>query len=73
MFVVERIKAGGVKSEYLKLMAKVERTRQKSLSHNANVPPIEKEEMVYFGQLKGTLYIKGDITAPVDEEWDANS
>lgn len=33
--------------------------------------PIEKKKRPYFGWMKGTIQIKGDIIKPIDEKWDA--
>jgi prevent-host-death family protein len=39
----------------------------------AKLVPVESKPMKLFGALKGTVKIKGDIVAPIDEAWDAES
>ena len=39
----------------------------------ARLVPIEDEEPVnFFGRMRGTATINGDITAPIGEKWDAD-
>ncbi len=75
--MTEYMKAGQFKAECLKVMDRVKRTRRKIIITKHNIPvaqliPVEEGEVAAFGRLKGTIHFKGDITAPVDEVWDAN-
>jgi prevent-host-death family protein len=75
--MTEYMKAGLFKAKCLKVMDRVKRTRRKIIITKRNVPiaqlvPVEEGEVAAFGRLKGTVHIKGDIIAYVDEAWDAN-
>ena len=37
----------------------------------AKLVPIEEGPIDLYGALKGSVKIKGDIIAPIDERWDA--
>lgn len=69
------MKAGQFKSQCLKVMDKVKRTKKRVIITKRNVPvaqlvPIEpEEEKPIFGCMKGTIEIKGDITKPTGEKW----
>lgn len=59
-------------------MERVRRTRRRIIITKRNIPvaqlvPIEEKEISAFGKLKGTLHIKGDLMAPINEVWDANN
>ncbi len=72
------VQAGVFKAKCLKIMEEVG-TYQCDVvitKHNkpiAKLVPIEKTHLTLFGQMKGTLHIKGDLTKPIGEEWDACS
>ncbi len=73
----EYMKAGKFKTECLKVMDRVKKTRRKVIITKHNVPvaqlvPIEEKEQSLFGKLKGTVHFKGDIISPINEEWDAD-
>jgi prevent-host-death family protein len=75
--MAEYMKAGQFKAECLKVMDRVKRTRRKIIITKHNIPvaqliPVEEVEVAAFGRMRGTVHFKGDITAPVDEVWDAN-
>jgi len=58
-------------------MDEVMRTHIHLIITKRNVPvaeliPIESKKRPYFGWMKGTIELTGDIIAPIDEEWDAN-
>lgn len=71
------MKAGQFKAKCLKVMDRVRRTRRKIIITKRNIPvaqlvPVEEKEVVAFGKLKGTVHVKGDLIAPIDETWNAN-
>ncbi len=74
----KKIAAGQFKAQCLQLMDHV---REKHLSfiitkHGvpiAKLVPFEEQPLSLYGALKGTVKIKGDIIAPIDEKWDAES
>jgi prevent-host-death family protein len=75
-YMTEYIQAGKFKARCLKLMDKVQRTKRKIIITKRNKPiaqlvPIEEDEGVLFGKMKGTIHIVGDIISPIDEVWDA--
>ena len=75
--MTEYMKAGQFKAKCLKVMDRVRRTRRKIIITKRNVPvaqlvPIEEKEVIAFGKLKGTMHVKGDLIAPIDEAWNAN-
>ena len=72
------IPAAIFKAECLRLMDEVARTGQPVVitKHGrpvAQLAPIPAQSRSLFGYMKNTLKIKGDIVAPVDEEWSAVS
>ncbi len=70
------LQAGKFKAQCLQLMDEV---KQKHISititkHGkpvAKLVPIEESDEDFFGCLKGTVTIQGDIVAPIDVEWEA--
>lgn len=75
--MTEYMKAGQFKAQCLKVMDKVKRTRRSVVITKRNVPvarltPIEGQDSIVFGKLKGTVHYHGDIIAPIDEAWNAN-
>lgn len=72
------IPAGQFKAECLKIMDEVARTGRPVVVTKHGKPivqlvPAPKPQVAYFGQMKGTVTIKGDIVAPLDEAWSALS
>jgi prevent-host-death family protein len=72
------IPAAVFKAECLKLMDEVARTGQPVVitKHGkpvAQLVPIPAQSRSFFGYMKNTVQIKGDVIAPVDEEWSALS
>lgn len=70
------MQAGKFKAECLKVMDRVSRTKRRVVITKHRKPivqivPIEKESSL-FGILRGTVHVKGDLIAPIGEEWDAN-
>lgn len=68
------IGAGEFKAKCLNLMDKVNK-QQRSIVITKHGKPIAKlvpyaqESKPMYGVLKGTVTIKGDIIAPIDEKW----
>jgi prevent-host-death family protein len=72
------IPAAVFKAECLKLMDEVARTGQPVVitKHGkpvAQLVPIPAQSRTLFGYMKNTVKIKGDVIAPIDEEWSALS
>jgi len=72
------IPAAVFKAECLKLMDEVARTGQPVVitKHGkpiAQLVPIPARSRTLFGYMKNTVKIKGDVIAPIDEEWSALS
>jgi prevent-host-death family protein len=72
------IPAAVFKAECLKLMDEVARTGQPVVitKHGkpvAQLVPITAQSSTLFGYMKNTVKIKGDVIAPIDEEWSALS
>ena len=71
------VQAGKFKAECLRLMDEVEETMEPIVitKHGkpvAQLVPIPGPEKKLFGWMEGTVRIKGDVIAPVNEEWDAD-
>ncbi len=70
------VSAGEFKAKCLKLMDEV-RERHKELiitKHGkrvAKLVPVEEKAPELFGFLQGSMNIKGDIMAPINEDWEA--
>jgi prevent-host-death family protein len=72
----KKIGAGEFKAKCLQIMDEVMNTHIHVVITKHNVPiaalvPIEKEIKPSFGWMKGTIHIKGNIVAPINEDWDA--
>jgi prevent-host-death family protein len=72
------IPAAQFKAECLKLMDQVEKTREPIVitKHGrpvAQLAPVSAEPESLFGYMKDTLKITGDVSAPIDVEWSAES
>lgn len=71
------IQAGKFKAECLKIMDDVQAKKYSIIITKRNKPiaklvPLEEENSaLLFGKMKGTAHIKGDLTQPTGEEWDA--
>ena len=73
------ISAGEFKAKCLKLMDNVARTHEpvlitkhgKPVAMMVPVPPAPTASL--FGYMAGTAIVRGDIVAPVDVEWEAES
>lgn len=72
------VQAGVFKAQCLKMMDQVQHTHQPLLITKRGKPivkvvPIGDEELIFFGKLKGTASVTGDLLKPIDEVWDADS
>jgi prevent-host-death family protein len=75
IFMVKKIAAAQFKAQCLQLMDYVKEKHAELIitKHGnpiAKLIPIEEEPVNLYGALKGTVKIKGDIIAPIDEPWD---
>ena len=73
---MEPIKASEFKAKCLKLMDQVAETGEtlvitKNGRPVAELRPVTKRVDTLFGAHKGLIEIKGDIIAPLDEDWEA--
>jgi prevent-host-death family protein len=69
--------AAEFKANCLKIMAEVERTREPVLVTKRGRPlvrlvPAVEERPKLRGALEGWMTIRGDIVAPLEDEWEAN-
>jgi prevent-host-death family protein len=76
--MLKKIAAAQFKAQCLQLMDNVKEKHISLVITKHGVPiaklvPIEETKIDLFGALKGTVNIKGDIVAPIDESWDAES
>ena len=74
---VIQIPAGEFKAKCLKIMDKIHDFHDEVIVTKHGKPivkivAIEDKPLNVFGCMKGTAKIKGDIIAPLDEEWEAN-
>jgi prevent-host-death family protein len=72
------IPAAQFKAECLKIMDEVARTGRPVVVTKHGKPivqlvPAPKPQESYFGHMKGTVTIKGNIVAPLNEVWSALS
>ncbi len=72
------IAAGEFKAKCLGLMDTVQRTKVPILitKHGkpiAKLVPAEAETPDFFGCMRGSLQITGDIISPIDVDWEANA
>lgn len=77
MVMSEQIAAGVFKAKCLRLLDEVQRTRKEIVVTKrgkpvARVVPVSNPDTQWFGRMKGTLKICGDIISPIDEVWDAD-
>ncbi|ADE16509.1 prevent-host-death family protein [Nitrosococcus halophilus Nc 4] len=73
-----QIQAREFKAKCLKLMEQVQQTREEIVitKHGkpvAKLVPCEEPAQPIFGFLDGTVQLKGDIIAPINEAWDADA
>ena len=72
------VKALEFKAKYLKVMDEVAATGEPVVITKNGVPisqliPAKHRPKTLFGALMGSVSIRGNIIAPVDAEWDAQS
>ena len=72
-----QIAAGEFKAKCLKLMDNVQNQHVEYVITKRGKPmaklvPVEEKPPAVFGSLKGTVTIKGDIVASIDETWDVD-
>lgn len=78
MKATQKIPAGEFKARCLYLMDQVKEQKVIIIITKRGVPvakltPVEAKPIPkLFGYLKDSVTIKGDIIAPIDEEWEAN-
>lgn len=70
--------AGEFKTHCLKLMDLAQKKRETVVITKRGVPvaklvPYDEISIPIFGFMAGSLDITGDITQPIDEEWDAEN
>jgi prevent-host-death family protein len=79
MTVVTTVAAGEFKTKCLSLLDEVESTRKSIVITKRGRPvarlvPMDEEiEEPLFGGMRGTISIRGDITEPVDDRWEAGA
>lgn len=74
----KEIPAGEFKTKCLKLMDAVQKTKTPLIITKRGKPvaklvPVEGEATSFFGCMKGSVKITGDIISPLDVEWEANA
>jgi len=76
--MIQKIAAGEFKAKCLGLLDEVQRERKELVITKrgkpvAKVVPISDRPASFFGSMKGTMEIVGDIIAPIDVKWDAEA
>jgi prevent-host-death family protein len=71
------IAAGEFKAKCLKLMDSVQRTKTPLIITKHGKPVVkmvaaDSEADDFFGCMKGSVQVVGDIVSPIDVEWEAN-
>ena len=72
-----QITAGEFKAKCLGLLDEVQRQRKEFVITKRGKPvaklvPIDHRRPSFFGSMKGTMEITGDIISPIDVEWEAD-
>jgi prevent-host-death family protein len=72
------VAAGEFKAKCLKLLDEVQRQRLQIVITKRGKPiaklvPLEERGPSFIGSMKGTMEILGDIVAPIDVQWEADS
>jgi prevent-host-death family protein len=70
--------AGEFKAKCLQLMDQVQNSKTPILITKRGKPvaklvPVDGEANNFFGCMKGSLRIVGDIVSPIDVDWEANA
>jgi prevent-host-death family protein len=78
MTKIKEIGAGEFKAKCLQLMDTVQKTKAPLIitKHGkpvAKLVPVDGESVDFFGCMKGSIQIVGDIISPIDVEWEANA
>lgn len=78
MAKLKEIAAGEFKAKCLQLMDSVQKTKNPLVITKRGKPvvklvPIDGEATNFYGCMKGSVKIVGDIISPIDIEWDANA
>jgi prevent-host-death family protein len=78
MTKAREIAAAEFKAKCLKLMDSVQKTKTPILITKRGKPvaklvPAERDATDFFGCMKGSFRIIGDIISPIDIEWEANA
>jgi prevent-host-death family protein len=73
----EEMPAGEFKAKCLQVMEQVNLTKTPVVITKRGKPiaklvPVESDAPEFFGCMKGTVHILGDIISPIDVEWEAN-
>jgi len=74
----ETIGAGEFKAKCLKILDEVQRQRKQVIILKRGKPvaklvPAQERSATFIGSMKGTMEIVGDIVAPIDVKWEADS
>jgi prevent-host-death family protein len=74
----KEIAAGEFKAKCLQIMDSVQKTKNSILITKRGKPvaklvPVDGETADFYGCMKGSIKIVGDIMAPIDAEWEANA
>ncbi len=72
------VKASEFKAKCLQIMEEVAATGETVVITKRGIPiteliPARRRPTTFFGALKGSISVEGDIVAPLDTEWDALS
>lgn len=78
MAKIQKIGAGEFKSKCLQLMDEVSKTKNPIIITKRGKPvaklvPVESVQHGFFGCMKGSVRIVGDIVSPIDVEWESNA
>ena len=76
MAITQQIAAGVFKAKCLHLLDQVQQKRTEVVITKRGKPvarlvPVDDLSPEWFGRMKGTIEILGDIISPIDVEWDA--
>jgi len=77
MVMIERVAAGVFKAKCLGLLDEVRQKRKEFVITKRGKPvarlaPVQETPPEWFGRMRGTGEILGDIISPIDEVWDAD-
>jgi len=74
--MIRRIPVSKLKTQCLALLDEVQQTRREIVitkrgKRVAKLIPIDERSKSFFGSMKGTMKITGDIVSPIDVRWEA--